>query len=262
MAPRTRRSAAIEAQSLIKNGIFASALRSIHQSHPPHDVNRPSLVFDDNRPWQMARWERFSLDCILSNLKPSTSIEIGTYYGGSLAILARHSERVFAIDCDTDVPSRLNLHEYNNVSIINSASPSALKNLLTQDNLLPDGPDFILIDGDHSKKGVQADLSCLVSYVPQKPLLVLLHDSFNPECRNGILESPLEENKHLLYCDVDFVPGSYHHDGFDQAEPGSMWGGFACLIFDSGVRSGPLEIRQSQRYMYEAILYASLNNMK
>ena len=55
--------------------------------------------------WQMNDTERSALLALVSTLKPKCAIEVGVYKGGSLAILAAHSSKVYALDinpaCET-----------------------------------------------------------------------------------------------------------------------------------------------------------------
>jgi len=47
------------------------------------------------------------------------------------------------------------------------------------------GSLFILIDGDHTRSGVRADLNNTLKLVPRYPTIIVAHDSFNPGCRTG-----------------------------------------------------------------------------
>jgi hypothetical protein len=57
--------------------------------------------------WQMSPSEKVALIFLLQHLKPKVAIEIGTGFGGSLQVLAQFCDRVYSIDVDPDVPSRL-----------------------------------------------------------------------------------------------------------------------------------------------------------
>ena len=53
--------------------------------------------------WQMTNCERFALSGLLKRLQPKLSLEIGTYMGGSLQVLARFSQAVISVDIDPGV---------------------------------------------------------------------------------------------------------------------------------------------------------------
>lgn len=57
--------------------------------------------------WQMTTCERFALQGLLRRLRPSLSLEVGTYLGGSLRVLSRFSEAVISVDIDPQVAIRL-----------------------------------------------------------------------------------------------------------------------------------------------------------
>ena len=48
--------------------------------------------------WQMSRAEKYCFIHLLQHLKPETSIEIGTYMGGSLQVISKFSKQVYSID--------------------------------------------------------------------------------------------------------------------------------------------------------------------
>ena len=49
--------------------------------------------------------------------------------------------------------------------------------------------EFVLIDGDHGEDGVRGDIDCILKYKPKTPCYILMHDSFNPFCREGMLSA-------------------------------------------------------------------------
>jgi len=109
--------------------------------------------------------------------------------------------------------------------------------------------DFVLIDGDHSAEGIKRDVELLLSYVPMKPLFVMMHDSFNPECRRGMLEVDWEKSPYVQWVDIDFIPGRLIDDGGPTS--GEMRGGLALAYLIPTARQGPLDLNCSARVMYE-----------
>lgn len=53
--------------------------------------------------WQMGRCERLVMERLLSTIRPKLAIEIGTYLGGSLQVIAKNSERVISLDMDDSI---------------------------------------------------------------------------------------------------------------------------------------------------------------
>lgn len=192
--------------------------------------------------WQMHDSERLALAGLLARHRPYCSVEVGTYHGGSLSLISQYSKMIFSIDIDETIPSRLNL---SNVNFLTGFSHVILPHLLDELDRADIPVEFILIDGDHSAPGVKRDIACLFTYVPKKPMFVALHDSFNPECRQGMLEAGWERSPYCHWLDLDFVPGRL---GGQQ-----LWGGLALAHFLPVIRNGDLQINRSAEEMFQAL---------
>lgn len=196
--------------------------------------------------WQMNHSERLAMTALLSRHKPKCSIEIGTYPGGSLSLISQYSEMVFSIDIDPSIPEKFRYFE--NVCFLTGPSSVILPLLLKELDRGDIPVDFILIDGDHSAEGIKRDIDCLLSYVPKKPLFVMMHDSYNPECRRGMLGIDWEQSPYVGWVDLDFIPGRIiEHNGPTKGE---MWGGLALAYFRPTVRQGPLSLNLSVNMMH------------
>jgi len=167
---------------------------------------------------------------------------VGTYHGGSLSLISQYSKMVFSIDIDETIPSRLS---FPNVSFLTGSSHLILPVLLRELDQAGIPVDFVLIDGDHSTDGVKRDIRCLLHYVPKKPLFVALHDSFNPGCRQGMLEAGWEESPYCHWVDLDLVPGKLAN--------GELWGGLAVAYFLPEPRTAALQIHRGAQEMFEAL---------
>ncbi|MBN1323070.1 MAG: glycosyltransferase [Methanotrichaceae archaeon] len=197
--------------------------------------------------WQMNHSERMAMIGLLFRLKPKCCIEIGTYRGGSLSLISQYSDMVFSIDLDPSIPERLK--GFKNVCFLTGSSNELLPMLLTEleDEHIP--IDFIFIDGEHSADSIKRDMDCLLSYKPTKHLFVMVHDSFNPECRRGILGAEWDKSPYVQFVDVDFVPGrAMGHGTPSKIE---MWGGLALMHFSPSARKSPLNLNCSAKTMYE-----------
>lgn len=206
--------------------------------------------------WQMEHWERFALMGLLKEFRPKLSLEIGTYKGGSLQVLARLSERVISIDIDAGVAKAL-AGRFENVEYFSGDSRVMLPEVIRTINA--DGSDlnFVLIDGDHSAEGIKRDIENVLKLVPRTKVIIIMHDSFNPDCRAGMKLANWNLCPYVHHVELDFIPGVYHFEAYDTAQARTMWGGFACAVIEPISRGGALEISESQKGLYEAVLAVS-----
>lgn len=199
--------------------------------------------------WQMNESERLSLLGVLSRIKPNCSIEIGTYMGGSLSLISQYSKAVFSIDIDPSIPQKFK--QFDNVSFFTGTSKTILP-LLFEELDKQDMPiNFILIDGDHSYNGVKSDINLILNYKPKEPLMVLMHDSMNPDCRRGMLDADWNKSLYAHYVDIDFVPGRIvEHGGGGHGE---LWGGLGMFYMLPIARENELIIKKSSQWMFEIL---------
>jgi predicted O-methyltransferase YrrM len=192
---------------------------------------------------------------LLSTLRPKCSIEVGTETGVTLALIARHSTRAFSIDIDPNVKTRL-AGAFANVEFITGSSHDALPVLLKR--LADEGttPDFIFVDGDHTAAGVNKDLEFILDLRPAGQMVVLMHDTFNPGCRHGIVAANWARNPYCHYVDVDFCPGVLHPDEACQRQ---MWGGLGFALFLPEPRSHVLEVKGTHQITFEAAYLQSVH---
>jgi hypothetical protein len=201
--------------------------------------------------WQMTVCERFALQDLLRRLRPVLAVEVGTYRGGSLQVLSRFSEAVISLDIDPGVKERL-AGKFQNVEYRAGDSERLLPDLVRELNRANRPVGFVLIDGDHTAAGVRRDIEALLELQPRQEVVCVLHDSFNPACREGMRTANWEKSPFVRHVELDFIPGIYHYEAFDTAEPRSMWGGFACAVLHPNKRVGGLVIHESQRGLFEA----------
>lgn len=213
----------------------------------------PSFKFDDlPLEWQMTRAERYAFASLLETARPEVAIEVGTYRGGSLQLLAAAARKVYSLDISPDCAERL-ATRFGNVEFLTGDSKALLPPLL--ERIACDGEQlgFVLIDGDHSTAAVRADINAVLRYQPIRPLYVVFHDSFHPPSRQGILTAGWEACPWVHSVDVDFIQGVFHPKAVATAEPRSMYGGLCVAVLLPQPRAGPLAIQQSQRGLYEAV---------
>ena len=190
-----------------------------------------SFLFD-NLPlrWQMSLAEKFTLNALLDYAKPDVAIEVGTYQGGSLQVISRYARKVYALDIDPNVEHNLK-SKFSNVEFIIGDSSQTLPKLIEQINAGEEQVGFVLIDGEHSTEGVRRDINSVLKLIPKGEIIIVMHDSFNPDCREGIKKADWSSCKYLDFLKVDYVSGTFFAEPFFPVDGRTMWGGFAvgCL---------------------------------
>lgn len=188
--------------------------------------------------WQMSNSEKTALAGILARHKPKVAIEIGTFRGGSLSLIRQYSEKVFSIDIDEAVSEKYSFMD--NVEFITGDSRECLPFLLNELKISGLSPSFILVDGDHSECGVKSDLEAILNFIPEEPLIIMMHDMGNAECRKGAESVMWERSPYVHYVDLDFVPGRItEHFGSGS---GTVWGGLGLVFMTPATRSNRLTV--------------------
>lgn len=194
--------------------------------------------------WQMSHPERMAVAHLLQRIRPKLAIEVGTYQGGSLSLISRFSGWVYSLDIDPKIPAKF--AQFTNTTFITESSVTSLPALLARLQAEHAPLEFMLIDGDHSAEGVRCDLNAVLKYQPAREMFVLLHDSFNPECRRGMLAAEWSTARHVAFADLDFIHGKVVQQGgpFD----GELWGGLALLVLHPDPQP-PVQLLASSDWM-------------
>lgn len=195
--------------------------------------------------WEMVNAEKIALLNLLNDIKPIISIEIGTREGGSLQLVSELSETVYSLDIDPSVKKLT--QRFPNVNFIIGDSNQTLPALLNDLHSKNEQPDFILIDGDHSAEGVKRDIENILQLKITRPVTILMHDSFNPSCRKGMLEADYTTNAHIERVEIDFVQGIFSPSA---ATKGEMWGGFGLIHLNPATSNDNPVIEQTNAYSY------------
>ncbi|WP_193727213.1 class I SAM-dependent methyltransferase [Burkholderia sp. BE17] len=194
--------------------------------------------------WQMNWSEKIALTGILSRMKPKGALEVGVYHGGSLTLAAPFCDRILAIDIDPDVPNRFEVPP--NAEILIAPSAESIPDALARLESLNLPLNYVLIDADHSEAGVKSDIERVLKYHPREPMIMLMHDSGNPGCRNGMLSAHWSSNPYVQWIELDFVPGQIIEHSVSGGHP-EVWGGLAMAWFMPEPRKGDPVISQGSR---------------
>ena len=181
----------------------------------------------------MSSREKLGLIGLLYCLKPERIIEFGFHRGGTTRWLAQFAKEVITVDVNEFVTKAS--EQYPNVEAWNCSTSEALKKII--DNKL--SFDLAIVDADHSRKAVCKDISGLINHAD----VILMHDSFNPECRKGMQDALKYQNSHAYY--LDFVPSVLKHDG--------LWGGLGIAWRSKNPGSKKEFLKESSSYFLLSI---------
>jgi predicted O-methyltransferase YrrM len=198
-------------------------------------------VLEDSA-WQMSPSERAALKGLLGDCRPATAIEIGMGSGGSLRRIAAVAGRVHALDL-AEPPA--DLAALPNVTFHTGDSHELLPGLLAELAEAGTNADFVLVDGDHTGKGVRRDLEDLLASSAVEDTLIVLHDTANPEVRAGLDAIDYAARQKVSWVDLDWLPGFMFRDGPSRDE---AWGGLAIVLVDA--RRGPAAENVVADYAY------------
>lgn len=218
---------------------------------------RDELLFgpEFNSDWHMQPCERVALLYLLHRLRPSLSLEIGTFRGGSLKPIAAYSNKVITFDVDPNQHRIAPL--FPRVRFVTGDTSITLPSVIDELNDdIANSLEFVLVDGSHTTAGVCADTNNCLRYIPRtNPCFILFHDSSNPEVREGILSSEWSSAEHLHVLDLDFVPGQlYSRDDVKN----QVWGGLAIAILLPEKRESSVSPLRGYDYSLDAFkCYAS-----
>ena len=160
-----------------------------------------------NPDWLMSTREKLGLIGLLHCLKPKKVLELGYHRGGATKWLAKFSEKVITVDVNEFVSDAPN--QFHNVEAWNCPTLEAASRIKKEKLFF----DLAIIDADHSRKAVSADINGIIEHSG----IILMHDSFNPDCRKGMVDALKKQDSHTYY--LDFIPSVSKNDG--------LWGGLA-----------------------------------
>ncbi len=181
-------------------------------------------IFED-RVWQMSRGERAAVQGVLSELRPSLAIEIGSAEGACLRQIAAHALQVHSFDLQPPslaMPGNVTLHTGDSHELL----PPFLEACSEQGRNV----DFVLVDGDHTPEGVRQDVEDLLDATALMRSVILIHDLANERVRRGVDAVHFAAWPKVCHVELDWIPGQLF------AEPAlrnELWFGIGLVVLDA-----------------------------
>lgn len=189
-----------------------------------------------NENWLMSTREKLSLIGLLQCMKPKQVVEFGYHRGGATKWLAEFADKVITVDVNEFVCEAST--NYPNVDSWNCSTAEAINRIENQALCF----DLAIIDADHSRSAVLNDILGILPYAN----VILMHASFNPQCRKGMISALKSQNSHAYY--LDFIPSILKADG--------LWGGLA--IAWKSEKSGSVKEFKGEKSSFPAVFRQSI----
>ncbi len=186
-----------------------------------------------NEAHLMSSREKLGLIGLLYCLKPERIIEFGFHRGGTTRWLAQFAKEIITVDVNEFVTNASK--KYQNIEAWNCPTSEALEKIKEKKLAF----DLAIVDADHSRKAVCKDISGLIKHAD----VILMHDSFNPECRKGMQDALKSQNSHAY--NLEFMPSVLKHDG--------LWGGLAIAWKSNNPGSCKEFLNETSSYNFLAL---------
>lgn len=189
----------------------------------------------------MSQEERTFIKNVLNDTKDLFYLEIGTFKGGSLEFMKPHISKAILVDLTfQNLIEPSELLEGLDIEMIEGSSVDMVKPLVRRLNKESQCPDIVLVDGAHDAHIVKSDTEAVLQLVPTeegRELLILFHDTWQPECYEGLRQVDWNACEYLHTVNLNAVPGVPNPD----REGTHMYGlGYAVLTNEK--RKEPLKI--------------------
>jgi predicted O-methyltransferase YrrM len=177
--------------------------------------------------------ERLLLFSLIFGLKPRRCLEIGTFQGGSAAIICSAMDdngfgRLICVDPHPRIPEQLWEEISHRSTLVQGPSPEVLSEAR---KAVSDDFDFALIDGDHTYDGVLRDIEGTMGVLVSGAHM-LFHDCHYYEVREAIDEAVSRHSNQLVDCGVLSVTENPAEDGEQEADSKQViWGGLRLLRY-------------------------------
>lgn len=222
------------------------------------NISFPNFLEDDfTLEWHMSRNERYAFIKLLEKTRPKVAIEIGCFKGGSLEVLSKYADKVYSIDINPEVKEKLD-GKFSNVDIRIGNSSEVIPQILKEIEEKGEVLEFVLIDGEHTVKGVKNDMTHFLQIQPKSNIHIVFHDSFNPICRRGMKKADYTSSPHVHYVELDFISGVFNPGKLYR----QMWGGLALVLLKPEKRVGGVKINECQRKIFNTVYWKSVHPVR
>lgn len=179
----------------------------------------------DQKVWERVHWmgvpclksvsDMWTYQEVIHRLRPTLIVEFGTRFGGAalyfatIGELARPGCRVFTVDADhTDLHKDVLAHPAIETALARSTDPEVIARLRELRKSSP-GPMFAILDSDHAKRNVLAEMKALRDVLTTGDYLVVEDSNINGHpVLPGWGEGPWEAIQEYL----SEYPGDYERD--------------------------------------------------
>jgi predicted O-methyltransferase YrrM len=178
-------------------------------------------------PAEMRMPERVALYSLIFGMQPRNCLEIGTFRGGSSAIICGAMDdtgfgQLTCVDPMPKIESALWSRLSNRCRLFEGPSPDVLPEVANQ---IGNPFDFVLIDANHTYDAVRRDIASVLAYLADQAYL-LFHDANYPDVRRAIDES-VAAFAELTDCGLVSVEPTILYDNGQS----TTWAGLRLLKF-------------------------------
>jgi predicted O-methyltransferase YrrM len=183
-------------------------------------------------PAEMRMPERVTLYSLIFGMQPRNCLEIGTFRGGSSAIICGAMNdtgfgQLACVDPTPKIEPELWSQLSNRCRMFEGPSPDILSEVARQiDELF----DFVLIDANHTYEAVRRDVAAVLPYLADQAYL-LFHDANYPDVRRAIDES-VASCGYLTDCGLMSVEPTVLYENGQS----TTWAGLRLLRYQRPVR--------------------------
>ncbi len=176
--------------------------------------------------------ERLLLYSLILGLRPQLCLEIGSFRGGSSAIICAALDdagggRLVCVDPEPRMADDLWQAIAHRAVMYTGPSPHVLADVARAEG---SSFDFAFIDGDHQRQAVLADIEAVLPLLADGAYL-LFHDCHFSEVASAISEALSNYPQQLQDCGVLSVLATGHPEDLPEGVEMPAWGGLRLLRF-------------------------------
>lgn len=195
---------------------------------------------------QLTMGENSALLFLLMSVQPDISFCLGTENAEFVLPFSKHSKNVYLFDSNLEAVAN-RFDKFDNVSLVKETSNDILPNMIHKLNAdKEECLEFVFMSGERNK--LREDINSILKIRPQKPIYILIHNSFNPSCRSEIMNASWEDCPYIHNVEIDYIAGVFHNN---DALKKQMWGGFSLAILRPEKREESLLIHQSNKQIFD-----------